>query len=116
MPVEFASASVNEPATEGDFVTIDVTGLPVAGVREWLDEAEAGSASRALRTVGSYVFLRTLMRTMERTGTTAEMLELKKTMGSWRSQGTMRVCEAYRAADRVDDPQARSPHRVDLIT
>ena len=116
MPVEFASASVNEPAEKGDFVIIDETGLSVADARQRLDQAELGSASRALRTVGTYVFLRTLMRTMERTGATAEMLELKKTMESWRLQETMRVCEAYRAADKADDPHARSPHRIDLIT
>lgn len=118
MPVEFASASGGEPAKEPDFVTIDEAGLParVVGACERPDEGIiTGSAGRALRAVGTDIFVRTLMRTAERTDTTAELLELKKTLGNWRFQETMRVCEAYRATDKVDDPQSRSPHRIDMI-
>ena len=133
MPVEFTSASVGETAKEPDFVVIDEAGLPtqVMDSREHFCRPSTGLIcarqdgdgiefavrpdSRALRTVGTYIFLRTLMRTVERSHTAAQALTLKKTTMNPELQETMRVCEAYRVTDNVDDLQNGLPHRIDMI-
>lgn len=103
--MEFASASVIEPAKEPDFVMIGETGLParIVGARE---------RSLLCRSCAS------LMRGLqddEGTGGVAQLLKLVDTTVNGRLREAMRVCEAYRATEKVDDPQNRSPHRIDMI-
>ena len=134
MPVEFASAPVGEPAPKPDFVTIDEAGpLPrgmherelipcplnadLACIRRDDERAEfaANSPGRALRTVGTYVLLRALMGTMERTSAGAQILELKKKSWDPRLRDAERICNAYHLADKVIDQQVGPQHQIDII-
>ncbi|HVX78276.1 MAG TPA: helix-turn-helix domain-containing protein [Bradyrhizobium sp.] len=83
----------------------------------------ANSDSATLRTIGIYVFLRTLMCTPVRTSTIAQALKLPKTTVNRRLQEMMkhgyveRVGNAYRVTDKVNIPdlQDRLQRRVDMI-
>lgn len=119
MPADLVLASGGEPAKEPDFVVIDETVRPSGAIdaRARPDDAKlAGSSGgRALRTVGSYALRRTLMRTMERTSTGAQILELKRTSKDSRLPEALRVYEAYRAIDKADNLQNEPQHRIDTI-
>jgi DNA-binding IclR family transcriptional regulator len=76
-----------------------------------------------MRTIGIYVFLRTLMCSPVRAGTIAQALKLPKTTVNRRLQEMMkygyveRVGNAYRVTDKVNIPdlQNRLQHRIDMI-
>jgi hypothetical protein len=86
-------------------------------------EFAANSDSCTLRTIGIYVFLRTLMCTPVRASTIAQTLKLPKTTVNRRLQEMMkhgyveRVGNAYRVTDKVNIPglQDRLQHRIDMI-
>lgn len=86
-------------------------------------EFAAGSDSCTLRTIGIYVFLRTLMCTPVRAGTIAQTLKLPKAVVNRRLQEMMkygyveRVGNAYRMTDKVNLPdlQEKLQHRIDMI-
>ena len=86
-------------------------------------EFAASSDSWTLRTIGIYVFLRTLMCTPVRAGTIAQTLKLPKTVVNRRLQEMMkhgyveRVGNAYRMTDKVNIPdlQDKLQHRIDMI-
>jgi DNA-binding HxlR family transcriptional regulator len=86
-------------------------------------EFVANSDSCTLRTIGIYVFLRTLMCTPVRASTIAQTLKLPKTTVNRRLQEMMkygyveRVGNAYRVTDKVNIPdlQDRLQHRIDMI-
>jgi DNA-binding HxlR family transcriptional regulator len=86
-------------------------------------EFVANSDSCTMRTIGIYVFLRTLMCSPVRAGTIAQALKLPKTTVNRRLQEMMkygyveRVGNAYRVTDKVNIPdlQNRLQHRIDMI-
>jgi DNA-binding HxlR family transcriptional regulator len=86
-------------------------------------EFVASSDSCMLRTIGIYVFLRTLMCTPVRASTIAQTLKLPKTVVNRRLQEMMkhgyveRVGNAYRMTDKVNIPdlQEKLQHRIDMI-
>jgi DNA-binding MarR family transcriptional regulator len=86
-------------------------------------EFVASSDSCTLRTIGIYVFLRTLMCTPVRASTIAQALKLPKTIVNRRLQEMMkhgyveRVGNAYRMTDKVNIPdlQDKLQHRIDMI-
>src|SRR6202000_1203258 len=86
-------------------------------------EFAANSDSATLRTIGIYVFLRTLMCSPVRASTIAQALKLPKTTVNRRLQEMMkhgyveRVGNAYRVTDKVNIPdlQNRLQHRIDMI-
>jgi DNA-binding MarR family transcriptional regulator len=83
----------------------------------------ASSDSCTLRTIGIYVFLRTLMCSPVRAGTIAQTLKLPKAVVNRRLQDMMkqgyveRVGNAYRMTDKVNIPdlQDRLQRRIDMI-
>ena len=83
----------------------------------------ASSDSCTLRTIGIYVFLRTLMCSPVRAGTIAQTLKLPRAIVNRRLQDMMkqgyveRVGNAYRMTDKVNIPdlQHRLQHRIDMI-
>jgi len=87
------------------------------------EEFVANSDSCTLRTIGIYVFLRTLMCTPVRASTIAQTLKLPKTVVNRRLQEMMkhgyveRVGNAYRMTDKVNIPglQEKLQHRIDMI-
>jgi DNA-binding MarR family transcriptional regulator len=86
-------------------------------------EFVSSSDSCTLRTIGIYVFLRTLMCTPVRASTIAYSLKLPKTTVNRRLQEMMkhgyveRVGNAYRVTDKVNIPdlQGRLQRRIDMI-
>jgi DNA-binding HxlR family transcriptional regulator len=86
-------------------------------------EFAANSDSCTLRTIGIYVFLRTLMCTPVRASTIAQTLKLPKTTVNRRLQEMMksgyveRVGNAYRVTDKINIPdlQDKLQHRIDMI-
>src|ERR1700722_10585749 len=86
-------------------------------------EFAANSDSATLRTIGIYVFLRTLMCTPVRASTIAQALKLPRTTVNRRLQEMMkhgyveRVGNAYRVTDKVNIPglQDRLQRRIDMI-
>ena len=87
------------------------------------EEFVASSDSCTVRTIGIYVFLRTLMCTPVRASTIAQTLKLPKTVVNRRLQEMMkhgyveRVGNAYRMTDKVNIPdlQDKLQHRIDMI-
>jgi hypothetical protein len=87
------------------------------------EEFVASSDSCTVRTIGIYVFLRTLMCTPVRAGTIAQTLKLPKTVVNRRLQEMMkhgyveRVGNAYRMTDKVNIPglQEKLQLRIDMI-
>ena len=83
----------------------------------------ASSDSCTLRTIGIYVFLRTLMCSPVRASTIAQTLKLPKAVVNRRLQDMMkqgyveRVGNAYRMTDKVNIPdlQDRLQRRIDMI-
>jgi DNA-binding MarR family transcriptional regulator len=83
----------------------------------------ASSDSCTLRTIGIYVFLRTLMCSPVRAGTIAQTLKLPRAIVNRRLQDMMkqgyveRVGNAYRMTDKVNIPdlQHRLQRRIDMI-
>jgi DNA-binding MarR family transcriptional regulator len=86
-------------------------------------EFAANSDSCTLRTIGIYVFLRTLMCSPVRTSTIAQTLRLPRTIVNRRLQDMMkqgyveRVGNAYRVTDKVNIPdlQDKLQRRIDMI-
>jgi DNA-binding MarR family transcriptional regulator len=86
-------------------------------------EFAANSDSCTLRTIGIYVFLRTLMCSPVRASVIAQTLKLPKTTVNRRLQDMMkqgyveRVGNAYRMTDKVNIPdlQDKLQHRIDMI-
>ena len=86
-------------------------------------EFAANSDSSTLRTIGIYVFLRTLMCTPVRASTIAQALKLPKVTVNRRLQDMMkdgyveRIGNAYRVTDKVNVPdlQSKLQHRIDVI-
>jgi DNA-binding MarR family transcriptional regulator len=86
-------------------------------------EFAAQSDSCTIRTIGIYVFLRTLMCSPVRAATIAQALKLPKTTVNRRLQELMkhgyveRVGNAYRVTDKVNIPdlQDKLQRRIDLI-
>jgi len=86
-------------------------------------EFVASTDSCTLRTIGIYVFLRTLMCTPVRASTIAQTLKLPKTVVNRSLQEMMkhgyieRVGNAYRMTDKVNIPdlQEKLQHRIDMI-
>jgi len=86
-------------------------------------EFAASSDSCTLRTIGIYVFLRTLMCSPVRASVIAQTLKLPKTTVNRRLQDMMkqgyveRVGNAYRMTDKVNIPdlQDKLQHRIDMI-
>jgi DNA-binding MarR family transcriptional regulator len=83
----------------------------------------ASSDSCTLRTIGIYVFLRTLMCSPVRASTIAQTLKLPKAVVNRRLQDMMkqgyveRVGNAYRMTEKVNIPdlQHRLQRRIDMI-
>jgi DNA-binding MarR family transcriptional regulator len=83
----------------------------------------ASSDSCTLRTIGIYVFLRTLMCSPVRASAIAATLKLPRTTVNRRLQDMMkqgyveRVGNAYRMTDKVNIPdlQDKLQHRIDMI-
>lgn len=83
----------------------------------------AHTDSSTLRSIGIYVFLRTVMCAPVRAGTIAQTLKLPKTVVNRRLQDLIkhdyveRVGNAYRVTDRVNIPdlQERLQRRIDMI-
>ena len=86
-------------------------------------EFAANSDSATLRTIGIYVFLRTLMCTPVRASTIAQALKLPKVTVNRRLQEMMkhgyveRIGNAYRVTDKVNVPELQSKleRRIDMI-
>jgi len=86
-------------------------------------EFAAHSDSCTIRTIGIYVFLRTLLCSPVRAATIAQALKLPKTTVNRRLQEMMkqgyveRVGNAYRVTDKVNIPdlQNRLQRRIDMI-
>jgi DNA-binding MarR family transcriptional regulator len=86
-------------------------------------EFAANSDSATLRTIGIYVFFRTLMCTPVRASTIAQALKLPKVTVNRRLQEMMkhgyveRIGNAYRVTDKVNVPelQSRLQRRIDMI-
>jgi hypothetical protein len=140
-------ADIDETATQDlddlDFVLVDEVRPPsrIAQARERLllsrlyiglirslnddygAEFAANSDSCTLRTIGIYVFLRTLMCSPVRASVIAQTLRLPRTTVNRRLQDMMkqgyveRVGNAYRMTDKVNIPglQDRLQHRIDMI-
>jgi DNA-binding MarR family transcriptional regulator len=113
-------------ADELDFVLVDDIRPPsrITQARERYGAAFAASSdSCTLRTIGIYVFLRTLMCSPVRAGTIAQTLKLPKAVVNRRLQDMMkqgyveRVGNAYRMTDKVNIPdlQDRLQRRIDMI-
>jgi DNA-binding MarR family transcriptional regulator len=138
-----AAASDGQPTEQLDFVMVDDVRPPprFANARERLllcrlyvglirslhddygAEFVANSDSCTLRTIGIYVFLRTLMCAPVRASTIAQALKLPKTTVNRRLQEMMkhgyveRVGNAYRMTDKVNIPdlQGKLQRRIDMI-
>ena len=86
-------------------------------------EFAANSDSCTLRTIGIYVFFRTLMCTPVRAGTIAQTLKLPKATVNRRLQEMIkqgyveRIGNAYRVTDKVNLPdlQSKLQRRIDMI-
>src|SRR3984885_14781864 len=86
-------------------------------------EFAANSDSCTLRTIGIYVFFRTLMCTPVRASTIAQALKLPKATVNRRLQEMMkhgyieRIGNAYRVTDKVNIPdlQGKLQRRIDMI-
>ena len=86
-------------------------------------EFAANSDSATLRTVGIYIFFRTLMCTPVRASTIAQALKLPKTTVNRRLQEMMkhgyveRIGNAYRVTDKVNvaELQSKLQRRIDMI-
>jgi DNA-binding MarR family transcriptional regulator len=86
-------------------------------------EFAANSDSCTLRTIGIYVFFRTVMCTPVRASTIAQALKLPKVTVNRRLQEMMkhgyveRIGNAYRVTDKVNVPELQSKlqHRIDMI-
>lgn len=101
--------------------------LYVGLIRSLHDDYGAGFAansdSSTLRTIGIYVFLRTLMCTPVRASTIAQALKLPKATVNRRLQEMMkhgyveRIGNAYRVTDKVNVPelQIKLQRRIDMI-
>jgi DNA-binding MarR family transcriptional regulator len=142
--IDRPSAMLTEPpAEEPDFVMIDgvqppprimqarerllLSRLYVRLIRSLHDdygaEFAANSDSCTLRTIGIYVFFRTLMCTPVRASTIAQALKLPKATVNRRLQEMMkhgyieRIGNAYRVTDKVNVPdlQSRLQRRIDMI-
>lgn len=137
------AADAGQHSEEPDFVMIDEVRPParIALARERLllcrlyiglirsihddygAEFAAHSDSSTLRTIGIYVFLRTLMCSPVRASTVAHTLKLPKTLVNRRLQEMMkegyveRVGNAYRVTDKVNVAglQDRLQRRIDMI-
>jgi DNA-binding MarR family transcriptional regulator len=137
------AVSANRPAEELDFIMIDGVRPPsrIMQARERLllcrlyiglirslhddygAEFAADSDSATLRTIGIYVFLRTLMCTPVHASTIARALRLPKATVNRRLQEMMkhgyveRIGNAYRVTDKVNVPdlQSKLQHRIDMI-
>jgi hypothetical protein len=48
-------------------------------------------------------------------GGVAQLLKLEDTTVNGRLQESMRVCDAYRVTDRLDDLNSRPQHQIDLL-
>jgi DNA-binding MarR family transcriptional regulator len=131
------------PAEEPDFIMIDgvqppprimqarerllLSRLYVCLIRSLHDdygaEFAANSDSCTLRTIGIYVFFRTLMCTPVRASTIAQTLKLPKATVNRRLQEMMkhgyveRIGNAYRVTDKVNVPdlQSKLQRRIDMI-
>jgi DNA-binding MarR family transcriptional regulator len=131
------------PAEEPDFIMIDgvqppprimqarerllLSRLYVRLIRSLHDdygaEFAANSDSCTLRTIGIYVFFRTLMCTPVRASTIAQALKLPKATVNRRLQEMMkhgyieRIGNAYRVTDEVNvaDLQSKLQRRLDMI-
>lgn len=138
-----AAATPERPAEELDFVAIDGAQPPprimlarerlllcrlyVSLIRSLHDdygaEFAANSDSCALRTIGIYVFFRTLMCKPVHASTIAQTLRLPKVTVNRRLQEMMkhgyveRIGNAYRVTDKVNVPdlQSKLQHRIDVI-
>jgi hypothetical protein len=138
-----ATASAGQSAEEPDFVMINEVRPPprfmharerlllcrlyvglIRSIHEdYGAEFAANNDSCTLRTIGIYVFLRTLMCTPVRASTIAQTLKLPKTIVNRRLQEMMkhgyveRVGNAYRMTDKVNVPalQSRLQRRIDMI-
>jgi DNA-binding MarR family transcriptional regulator len=101
--------------------------LYVGLIRSISDDYGAGFAAQSdsctIRTIGIYVFLRTLLCSPVRTATIAQALKLPKATVNRRLQEMIkqgyveRVGNAYRVTDKVNIPelQNRLQRRIDLI-
>jgi len=131
------------PAEEPDFIMIDgvrppprimqarerllLSRLYVCLIRSLHDdygaEFAANNDSCTLRTIGIYVFFRTLMCTPVRASTIAQTLKLPKAMVNRRLQEMIkqgyieRIGNAYRVTDKVNVPdlQSKLQRRIDMI-
>lgn len=104
MPVEFASASGDEPAKEPDFVIVDEAGLPARIADARL--LECGSRRDLLRYLGDGI------------GTDSkvpQLLRRDETNANGRSLEAECVCAAYRMANKVNDPQNVARHLIDKL-
>jgi|HubBroStandDraft_2_1064218.scaffolds.fasta_scaffold02372_3 DNA-binding MarR family transcriptional regulator len=138
-----AAVPTERPAEEPDFIMIDgvrppprimqarerllLSRLYVCLIRSLHDdygaEFAANSDSCTLRTIGIYVFFRTLMCTPVRAGTIAQTLKLPKATVNRRLQEMIkqgyveRIGNAYRVTDKVNIPdlQTKLQRRIDLI-
>jgi hypothetical protein len=87
-------------------------------------EFAAQSDSATFRTIGIYVFLRTVMCVPVRAGTIAQALKLPRAVVLWRLQEMVkrgyveRVGNAYRVTDKVNVPdlQEKFQRRIDMLT
>jgi len=137
------AAPTERPAEEPDFIMIDgvrppprimqarerllLSRLYVSLIRSLHDdygaEFAAYSDSCTLRTIGIYVFFRTLMCTPVRASTIAQTLKLPKATVNRRLQEMMkhgyveRIGNAYRVTDKVNvaDLQSKLQRRIDMI-
>jgi DNA-binding MarR family transcriptional regulator len=131
------------PAEEPDFIMVDgvrppprimqarerllLSRLYVCLIRSLHDdygaEFAANSDSCTLRTIGIYVFFRTLTCTPVRASTIAQTLKLPKATVNRRLQEMMkhgyieRIGNAYRVTDKVNIPdlQSKLQRRIDMI-
>jgi DNA-binding MarR family transcriptional regulator len=138
-----AAVPTERPAEEPDFIMIDgvrppprimqarerllLSRLYVCLIRSLHDdygaEFAANSDSCTLRTIGIYVFFRTLMCTPVRASTIAQTLKLPKATVNRRLQEMIkqgyveRIGNAYRVTDKVNIPdlQTKLQRRIDMI-
>ena len=138
-----AALSTDRPADEPDFVMVGGVRPPsrIMQARERLvlcrlyvrlirslhddygAEFAANSDSSTLRTIGIYVFLRTLTCAPVRASTIAQALKLPKMTVNRRLQEMMkhgyveRIGNAYRVTDKVNVPELQSKlqRRIDMI-
>jgi DNA-binding MarR family transcriptional regulator len=141
--IDHPAVPTERPAEEPDFILIDgvqppprimqarerllLSRLYVRLIRSLHDdygaEFAANSDSCTLRTIGIYVFFRTLMCTPVRASTIAQTLRLPKATVNRRLQEMMkhgyieRIGNAYRVTDKVNVPdlQRKLQRRNDMI-